>query len=169
MATVCQHFKFGYCKFRDNCRQEHVKEICSNYDCDVHSCRLRHPQTCRYREKYRRCKFDPCAFAHKNHLSELLEIKKENAEIKEKLAVLENSLKVDGNDEKSNDTKILEEKLREVEDQIAKKNDKINKLESEIDDLHLKIAEQEHMVDKVNKKLNVLKENEGFPCLSRKI
>ena len=34
---------------------------------------------------------------------------------------------------------------------------KINKLESEIDDLHLKIAEQKHSVDKVNKKLNVLK------------
>ena len=162
MATVCQHFKFGYCKFRDNCRQEHVKEICENYDCHAYSCRLRHPQTCRYWEKYKRCKFDPCAFAHKNHLSELLEIKKENSEIKEKLASIESALEVSRNSEKSDDIEKLEKKLGEVEHQIEKKNDQIKKLESEIDNLHLKIAEQKHIVDKVNKKLNFLKENEDL-------
>ena len=105
MATICQHFKFGYCKFRDNCRQEHVKEICANFDCQVYSCTLRHPKTCRYWERYKRCKFDPCAFAHKNDSSELLELKKENLEIKNKLVSLEKALQ-DGKDSEKSDAII---------------------------------------------------------------
>ena len=102
----------------------------------------------------------PCAFAHKNDLSELLELKKENLEIKEKLAALENLLQGGKNSEKKNATEIFEEQIKEVELQLEKKNEQLKKLESDIEDLHLKFAEQKHTLNKVNKKLNVLKEKE---------
>ena len=56
--------------------------------------------------------------------------------------------------------RYLRNKLKKVELEIEKKNEQVKKLESDIEDLHLKFAEQKHTLNKVNKKLNVLKEKE---------
>ena len=61
---VCSFNKFGYCKFRNNCRKMHVNEHCENELCEIRTCRLRHPKPCRYFRDFRRCKFSNCKFKH---------------------------------------------------------------------------------------------------------
>ena len=58
MATqnVCSFNKFGYCKFRNNCRKMHVNENCENESCEITTWKLRHPKPCRYFRDLRRCK-----------------------------------------------------------------------------------------------------------------
>ena len=78
MATehVCRFNKFGYCRYRDTCRNLHVNETCENTSCDISRCNQRHPRECRYYREFSRCKFDPCKFKHIIHTSQGLEIKK---------------------------------------------------------------------------------------------
>ena len=38
MATVCEHFKFGYCKFSDSCRYKHVTLVCEDGQCEIKNC-----------------------------------------------------------------------------------------------------------------------------------
>ena len=64
-AQVCRHFKYGYCRFQDLCRYEHVKEVCDDVECSVTLCRKRHPRLCIYFSKFNRCKFGSfCQFSH---------------------------------------------------------------------------------------------------------
>ena len=56
--------------------------------------------------------------------------------------------------------RYLRNKLKKVELEIEKKNEQVKKLESDIEELHLKFAEQNHILNKINKKLNILKEKE---------
>ena len=95
MATpvICSHFKFGFCKFREHCRKQYVKDVCENAECDIRTFKFRHPRKCKYYSEYRRCKFDPCAFLHINTNNNIEHLKPENAAIKEKLRELEESLK----------------------------------------------------------------------------
>ena len=62
--NVCRYNKFGYCKHKDMCRNQHINEICENSLCDIISCNLRHPRKCKYYMEYNRCKFSPCAYLH---------------------------------------------------------------------------------------------------------
>ena len=63
-AVVCLHFKFGYCKFKELCRNRHEEALCENVKCDVQSCDLRHPKHCKYHLKYGFCKFNACLYKH---------------------------------------------------------------------------------------------------------
>ena len=49
----CVFNKFGFCKFRLECRKDHSKKVCENKECDE-KCVDRHPKLCRNKEK---CKF----------------------------------------------------------------------------------------------------------------
>ena len=63
-ARICAHFKTGFCKHRENCRNLHVTEICNKVNCD-RTCQNRHPHVCRYFSLWGRCKFnDSCAYLH---------------------------------------------------------------------------------------------------------
>ena len=67
MATqaVCKFNKFGFCKFNNMCRNEHVKELCENSSCKVQICRLRHPKKCKFYSNFGRCKFGEwCSYEH---------------------------------------------------------------------------------------------------------
>ena len=68
MATqnVCSFFKYGYCKHGKFCRSYHESEICDKKECDVFLCTFRHPIICKFYKKYKRCKFDPCAYKHED-------------------------------------------------------------------------------------------------------
>ena len=66
-SNVCQHFKFGFCKFKNKCNKDHkTEEICINRSsCKTTSCNKRHPKVCtRFTlEKY--CRFgDKCSYFH---------------------------------------------------------------------------------------------------------
>ena len=94
MATpVCRYNKFGYCKFKEHCRKQHVNEVCTNDNCEVHSCSLRHPKSRKYYREYGRCKFNPCAFKHKDSENDFENLKSENITIKEKIEAIDKSLK----------------------------------------------------------------------------
>ena len=67
MATnqICRHFKYGYCRFLNNCRNQHIPEICNKEDCNMSLCSERHPRRCKYFFKFHRCKFgDFCMYSH---------------------------------------------------------------------------------------------------------
>ena len=67
MADVCQHNKFGYCKYSKTCFKKHIKDICDNKSCDVKNCSLRHPKKCLYFKQFHYCKFgDFCLYKHVN-------------------------------------------------------------------------------------------------------
>ena len=64
--NVCQRNKYGFCKFRQVCRKQHITEKCENLNCEIENCLQRHPQECRYFRSYGRCKFSEfCFYEHK--------------------------------------------------------------------------------------------------------
>ena len=96
MATqsLCNYNKFGFCKFREVCRKQHVKELCEELSCDGKTCIQRHPKECKFFRNRGYCKFGEwCHFLHvvrKN--PEIEKIKEENKAILEKLNALEKLL-----------------------------------------------------------------------------
>ena len=80
MATqnVCSFFKYGYCKHGKFCRSYHENQICDRKECDVFLCPFRHPTICKFYKKYKRCKFDPCAYKHENTENTLEMLQKES-------------------------------------------------------------------------------------------
>ena len=63
---LCFRHKFGYCKYNRQCPLKHVDYICENPDCHVSKCDLRHPKECIWFRDFQRCKFQSCAYKHKN-------------------------------------------------------------------------------------------------------
>ena len=65
MAAVCTYFKFGHCKFGEQCRKQHLKETCRQENCDLSSCHRRHPRKCKFFFYYGECKFAySCSYSH---------------------------------------------------------------------------------------------------------
>ena len=87
MATqyVCFHNKYGYCKFKEECRRRHFDNICENNSCEISKCNSRHPKLCKYFIQYGRCKFNPCAFLHLERNDYIENLKKENKLILENI------------------------------------------------------------------------------------
>jgi chromosome segregation ATPase len=135
MATqnVCLFNKYGFCKFSDKCRKYHEKNVCENLECEIKTCVLRHPKVCKFFRDLGYCKFSEyCQFKHKMR----------------KLPVQDSLVKE------------MNDKLGNIEKDLKDKSDKISKLESEIKDNNLKFFEHEKTIEKLNKKLNYLKEKE---------
>ena len=62
---VCQHFKYGFCKFGNSCKFKHIKEECKEHVCEIQGCEKRHPIECKYFRTYQRCKFGSyCLYKH---------------------------------------------------------------------------------------------------------
>ena len=102
VQQVCRHNQTGYCKYREQCHQEHVNEICEVRICRDTSCRKGHPKTCKYFVKNSTCKYTrDCAFSHPEKKSpndldnvksevnvlkaEIEELKKGNSEVAKEL------------------------------------------------------------------------------------
>ena len=85
MESLCKYNKFGFCKFGNKCRKQHVEKCCDVTNCENKSCVNRHPKMCRYFSIYRRCKFgDFCMFKHAVESSE--------SSLENKINVLEEAL-----------------------------------------------------------------------------
>ena len=54
--NVCRFYKFGFCKYKDNCRNMHIHDKCDNRSCEMKNCSLRHPRKCSFYRDYKRCK-----------------------------------------------------------------------------------------------------------------
>ena len=161
MATqnVCSFFKFGYCKHGDLCRSFHEKRICNSDKCNVFMCTFRHPIICKYFQKYKRCKFDPCAYKHEDTNDSFEILKKENIAINEKLTKVIRDIEMLSEEEKN--SKDIIEKLKLFETNVEKQNEKIQVLENKLKDSDLKIHEQNKEIDILKKELRVLKEKES--------
>jgi len=94
MATqnVCNHNKFGYCKYKDMCRNMHVDQKCENTSCDISMCIQRHPVQCKFFRDYNRCKFDPCKFEHFVNLQSRTEQEKYREETQVKFSEIDSIL-----------------------------------------------------------------------------
>ena len=63
---VCLFQKFGFCRNGDRCKRVHLKEVCSNRECDSRKCNKRHPRPCKFFRDNDFCKFNSeCSFSHK--------------------------------------------------------------------------------------------------------
>ena len=63
--------KFGFCKFRENCKRYHCEEICEEEHCKNQSiCRKRHPKICRKFLSQKGCRFESdCSYKHSSFSS----------------------------------------------------------------------------------------------------
>ena len=69
---ICQFDKFGYCKYKKECRKRHFSEECQELsNCkSIKTCSKRHPKACT-RHKSGQCRFEKCAYKHQEpHLNQ---------------------------------------------------------------------------------------------------
>ena len=135
--NVCIFNKYGYCKFKNTCRKQHIQEKCSNEKCEILKCSFRHPKICRYFRDFRNCKFGEwCSFRHEIKVNKDIEDMKKALDAKietyeTKLKTLETCLA-----EKNLNISQLEEKLKNLETKIEKTlklhGDKINDLDNKL-------------------------------------
>ena len=62
-SSKCWFNDTGYCKFKEECRQQHSSSICQSKACD-NGCPDRHPQECKFKERCRFLDKGMCAFSH---------------------------------------------------------------------------------------------------------
>ena len=110
MENVCLFNKYGFCKFRENCRKIHYEETCNIESCETNSCAKRHPTKCRYFNLYNRCKFGTfCLFSHE--AADLKTNYNEDEENRVKIATLEARIV-----KLENETNLSNDKIRNLED-----------------------------------------------------
>ena len=104
VKALCLYFKFGYCKFLDNCRNRHVDVLCESENCPVYSCEKRHPKGCSYQRDYGTCKYlTYCKYDHRKPLY----VRENGARLEE-----------------------MEKKIEKIDDEESKK--KIDKLDKQV-------------------------------------
>ena len=104
-GAVCNYQKFGFCKYKDLCKNHHLKETCKNLSACVNSksCQKRHPRVCRKQAIEGVCRFGAaCAYHHQEENN--------NAEINVKVDELEKTVK-----EMAEKKDELEVKLKDME------------------------------------------------------
>ena len=153
--------------FKRHCRLMHVKELCSESECEIKKCSRRHPRECRYYRDYNRCKFgEYCFFSHDtinqsnvviNTSVEKMEskvkvIEKQVEEMKEQILKLTKLL-----DSKTSDIINLEIKVNRVEKESSEEKIKSDKLESKIKEVEENNFILIHAVDDVEKATKVIK------------
>ena len=64
---ICNHYKYGFCKFQDHCQKKHVEGECNALStCKSKVCQMRHPKVCKRLALEKFCKFgDECAYSHR--------------------------------------------------------------------------------------------------------
>ena len=88
---VCLYFKYGYCKYKNKCKREHMKETCQdlNHCKDQRICNKRHPRVCKMYVEDRICRLrNDCAYHHPLEKEELTFDNKEINDLKEKVDTL---------------------------------------------------------------------------------
>ena len=65
VETICNFYKYGYCKFKMSCKNKHVTTVCDDEKCNPIKCEKRHPRLCKYISNYGSCKLGSiCAYSH---------------------------------------------------------------------------------------------------------
>ena len=150
--NVCQFNKFGYCKHREHCRNLHVNEVCESSSCDIKSCLQRHPFECKYYNRFRRCKFDPCKFLHIEKMSDIESLKSENKKILDKVDEINEIVnKKDDIEKKLETVEASLNYLNNLEKEMKAKDDMIFSLQQKVVELEEKVETQhKHFEEIVN-------------------
>ena len=140
---VCKWFKFGFCKHKEYCRNQHVDEICDDEYCEIFRCRKRHPKMCRYFWNHGRCKFNPCAFLHKENGLTL-----EHQKIGLKIDAINNTLQ--DLEIKAKESEAIIQKLTIIErrfDTLNEMQRNISEKNKVIEDLTIRIIKLEERIE----------------------
>ena len=163
-STKCFFNNSGFCKFRDECRNQHFQDVCENQTCDK-KCLSRHPKPCKNREK---CKFllnNICAFSHDA-------IEKENDGVQEKVRMrvdeisnlknllnqnkVENEIKFKSLKEAIEIERKKSDEYDNAKKELQEKNDDLEKmLRKEIKELNVKIVNQQKVIEEMLSKENM--------------
>ena len=146
MATqvICKFNQYGYCRYKEMCRKQHINEKCENSSCERKACSLRHPKLCKFFRENGFCKFGEwCKFIHFEKENNLDNYEKENEFILEKLANIDKKLEnLQQCEEEILNKKFFDVKMSKLESIIAEKDariydfvEKINEMEANIDTL----------------------------------
>ena len=140
MENICKFYKFGYCKLRDQCEKNHVKEECKDGShCKaIKICVLRHPKMCKRFVFEGICGFgDMCSYNHKKvlnqHGSDKDELKEDIKNLKVEVEYLKESIKICISSRKESET--LEKSLNELKADIKLLTVKNKELTGKINDL----------------------------------
>ena len=133
-TPVCLYNKYGYCKHKEMCRKRHVNEMCEKLSCEVYKCTLRHPKICKFFWNNGQCKFDPCAFLHKDNENSLWKLKQENEILQEKINNIDKALKTLNQQENETQSTIdKEQKIDSLQKLVHENTEKFEKLDIEIE------------------------------------
>ena len=151
-GNVCRFFKFGFCKFKLQCRYKHVTEVCDDKKCIPKTCQKRHPRMCKYFVNYGSCKLGTtCAYAHKIQRNE------EIGRLEQKLEELTKI--INGKDD------VIKNLASKIEDLVKKNNEKdgiIEKLVKDVKELSTKQEEDKNVVASSKKVTRASKKKENI-------
>ena len=138
-SPICMFYKYGYCKFKTNCKNKHVTQVCDDEKCSQTKCHKRHPRMCRFFFNFGTCKLgNLCAYKHdKNNEFEKLEKKMND--------VLKRSM------ENDNLIKDLVQDVKKLIQKNEEKDDIIQKLVKEVKELREKAMKSQEEEDDVEK------------------
>ena len=171
-GDVCVHSKFGYCKYKSNCKKIHFAQICEDFDkCkNIQTCKLRHPKRCK---KFADgcCRFaDTCEYHHQDQIksNEYLKCKDTMAKLNKKgetMALKNFDLETELKDVKGKQK--LKEKETPPEKVMKALSRKVLILESEMEGIKKKYTEREN---KNEERLEIYDKNSFNPtsCSSPK-
>ena len=91
-GKVCLYHKFGFCKYKETCRNQHHQEECEAlFACkSINTCHTRHPKVCKRFSSEKGCRFESkgCAYHHPDHSKPSV-----NTDLKEKVEAMEDKMK----------------------------------------------------------------------------
>ena len=170
MATpvICKFNQFGYCRYQEMCRKQHINKKCENSSCNRRTCTLRHPKICTFFRDYGYCKFGEfCKFIHSEQEKIMDEYKRENEMIVKKLANIEKEIDILKQHEVEIVSKrVYDEKISNLEKIIAGREDQINDLVHKTNEMEVKIDTLEKVIEDLNTKTSA---DENFKTLERRI
>ena len=111
-GKLCYHQKFGFCKFKERCKNQHLEETFQELPAflNTKSCHKRHPKECKQYEKGF-CRFGPCcAYSHQE--KSILMVRSNNTKINVKVEMLEKMVLEMAEKIMKLETKVKENKLK---------------------------------------------------------
>lgn len=151
MATpvICKFNQYGYCRYQEMCRKQHINKKCENSSCNRRTCTLRHPKICTFFRDYGYCKFGEfCKFIHSEQEKIMDEYKRENEMIVKKLANIEKEIDILNQHEVEIVSKrVYDEKISNLEKIIAGREDQINDLIHKTNEMEVKIDTLEKVIE----------------------
>ena len=112
---ICLYYKFGYCKYNDKCKKEHVEALCENDSCLIFNCDKRHPKCCNFQREFGRCKYlTYCKYDHRKprHIREV------NKSLEEMRKTIDNYIKKTKEPVSDTIAKHVEKKIETFENQM---------------------------------------------------